>query len=100
PDGETNRPRGGRSAAICGFSGGFARGRRRLGDRLARPRSLLPGPLGQEGATPDRAVESRPAPAGGELLLEPVEAAKTPAEVVDHVHARRSGRGRPARGSV
>src|SRR5204863_9604463 len=41
------------------------------------------------GARAARAVEGRPAPGGGELLLDAVEAPQASAEIVDHVHERR-----------
>ena len=46
------------------------------------------------------AVEARPGLAGGELALEPVEAAEAAAEVVDHVDQDRLAGGRDDRGAV
>ena len=97
--GERILARGLRALAICGLSRG-----RRVGAagvwRAPRLRAPAAAARGEEGAAADRAVEARPALAGGELLLEPVEAAEPPAEVVDHVHERRLARARHDRAAV
>ena len=92
--GETRAAPGAGRPAICGVSGRFAFGSGRAG-RLGRAVAALQ----EERPGADRAVERRPAPAGCELLLEPVEAAQAPSEVVDHVHERglaRAGHDRAA----
>ena len=56
--------------------------------------------VAEVGRAGDRPVEARPALAVGERLLDPVEAAEPPAEVVDHVHERRLARARHDRRTV
>ena len=65
--------------------------------RAAPARRLSPG---EEGAAAERAVEARPALALAQLLLEAVEAAEAPAEVVGHVDERRLTRRRHDGASV
>src|SRR3954451_1029187 len=67
--------------------------------RSGRP-ALLLCRRAEVSARVDPAVVRRPALAGGERLLEAVEAAEAPAEVVDEVHERRLARGRHDRAAV
>ena len=64
----------------------------------ARSRGSPPAPK----YAPPPSARSKPdhGCAGGELLLQPVEAAQPPAEVVDHVHERRLARARHDRAAV
>ena len=82
--------------------------RRRAGQRDRAPRAgrsrlvggeaPLRGVAGREvRPAAERAVVARPARAVRQRLLEPVERAEPPAEVVDHVHERRLARARDHR---
>src|SRR3954467_14945072 len=82
-------------SALCEL--GSAAWRLNRGRRLADGRTVLgcadlggrARPLAEVGGARDAAVVTRPAFAVGERLLDPIEAAEPPTEIVDHVHERR-----------
>src|SRR5439155_5191460 len=78
--GETPRPRPS-GKRVCGGGADLR------GPALALALALGLGG-GKEGAAPDALVKGRPPLTGGEALLQPVEAAQAPPEVVDHVDQR------------
>src|SRR3954453_8504773 len=93
-------------SALCEL--GSAAWRLNRGRRLADGRTVLGcadvggwgRPLAEVGGARDAAVVARPAFAVGERLLDPIEAAEPPAEIVDHVHERRLARARDDRRAV